>query len=50
MEMKNCDVEEARAILEAYEKNQTTISEFYGIMQSWLGGRLLVDKTPANNA
>ena len=48
MEIKDCGVDEARAVLAAYEERRTPVSEFYGIMQSWLDGRLLVDKTPAN--
>ena len=48
MELKDCDATEARRLLESYEENRTSVHDFYGILQSWLGGRRLVDKTPAN--
>lgn len=49
MEIKNCNVDEAQEIISEYEKQDTPVSEFYGIIQSWLGKRILVDKTPANS-
>ena len=48
MEIKNCEVEEARAIVSEYERADTPVSEFYGTLQSWLGEQIFVDKTPSN--
>lgn len=48
MAIKDCDVEEARMLLNRYERMNTSIQEFYGVLQSWLPGRVLVDKTPSN--
>jgi amino acid adenylation domain-containing protein len=46
IELKKCSPEEALSIIETYEKENYTIQEFYGILQSELNGRLLVDKSP----
>lgn len=48
MEIKNCSVDEARALLAKYEQKNVSVAEFYGVMQEWLGDRIIVDKTPAN--
>lgn len=46
MEVKKCDLETAREVLEEYESRDVTVKEFYGIMQEWIGDKFLVDKTP----
>ncbi|NOX38151.1 MAG: amino acid adenylation domain-containing protein [Calditrichaeota bacterium] len=46
MAMKDCDVDEARRIMEAYEQEDLTVKEFYRLMQEWIDDRLFVDKTP----
>jgi acyl carrier protein len=46
MELRGVDAEGARALLEAYERQDMSVKAFYGLLQSWLGDRILVDKTP----
>lgn len=46
MQIKNCDAERARIIMDGYEKEGLTTKAFYHIIQRWLGDRTLVDKTP----
>ncbi len=46
MELRGVDADEARAIMAEYERQDLSVKAFYGLMQSWLGDRLLVDKTP----
>jgi len=46
MELRQCDVEEAQAIFRSYIEQNLTIKQFYGVLQSWLGDRIFVDKTP----
>jgi amino acid adenylation domain-containing protein len=45
MEARECDVEEARRILAACEEEGWSTGRFYAELQSWIGDRLLVDKT-----
>ncbi len=47
MELKQCSAEAAKDIMERCEAQQLTTQQFYGLLQSWLGARLLVDKTPS---
>ncbi|MFZ5515901.1 MAG: amino acid adenylation domain-containing protein [Candidatus Zhuqueibacterota bacterium] len=47
MEIKNCDLETARSIMEESERQQLSSKEFYRQLQEWIGDRLLVDKTPS---
>ncbi|HEY3570928.1 MAG TPA: amino acid adenylation domain-containing protein [Thermoanaerobaculia bacterium] len=47
MEIRGCGSEEAEALVEEAEREDLTTLEFYGRMQEWLGGRILVDKTPS---
>jgi len=47
MELFGCDLDEARRIVEEAEAEDLPVRAFYGRLQGWLGGRLLVDKTPA---
>ena len=46
MALKDCDVDEARKIMAAYEQENLTVKEFYRLMQEWIDNRLFVDKTP----
>ncbi|MBK1989432.1 sulfotransferase [Sphaerospermopsis aphanizomenoides BCCUSP55] len=46
MQIKNCSPEEARKLMEAYEVQGLSTKSFYGILQEWIGNRILVDKTP----
>ncbi len=46
MEIKDCKKEEADQIMEALEEKDLSVKELFGLMQSWLGDRILVDKTP----
>jgi amino acid adenylation domain-containing protein len=47
MEIKHCDVAEAVRLMAEYESRQLSTRRFFGLLQEWLGGRMLVDKTPA---
>jgi len=46
MEIKGYSVEEAQSLLQELEDKKLTTQEFYGLMQQWLPGKTLVDKTP----
>jgi amino acid adenylation domain-containing protein len=47
MEIKGCDAEPARRIMESCENEQLTTEQFYHLMQEWLGEKILIDKTPS---
>lgn len=47
MEGKHCDVDQAKEVFEECEEKDLTVQEFYALMQGWLDGRRLVDKTPS---
>ncbi|MCZ7648977.1 MAG: thioesterase domain-containing protein [Planctomycetota bacterium] len=47
MDLKGVDAEAARALMTPYEDRDLDTGSFFGELQGWLGGRLLVDKTPA---
>lgn len=47
MQARNETAEQCQALMEQLENRSCSVSEFYGLMQEWLGDRLLVDKTPA---
>jgi amino acid adenylation domain-containing protein len=47
MEIRGCDAEAARSMMESCENEQLTTEQFYRLMQEWLGERILVDKTPS---
>ncbi len=46
MEIKGCDADEARRIMQEFEDQNYSVKDFYRILQEWLGERLFVDKTP----
>jgi thioesterase domain-containing protein len=45
MENKGCGAEEAANIMRALEESDLSTKEFYGLLQEWIGDRILVDKT-----
>jgi len=45
MELKQCDATQATAIMADFEARGLTTQEFYREMQTWLGQRVLVDKS-----
>ncbi len=47
MAARGCSAEDAREALAAAEREGLGTLDFYGRLQSWLGGRTLVDKTPS---
>jgi amino acid adenylation domain-containing protein len=46
MEIKKVDADTARAMMAEFEEQKMTTKAFYRQLQSWLNGRMLVDKTP----
>jgi amino acid adenylation domain-containing protein len=46
MEIKKCDADDATCLMEDCEKRGLTVKAFYRLMQDWLGGQMLVEKTP----
>ena len=47
MEIKKCKAEEAEQIMEELEVRNIPVKQVYQLLQEWLGGKLLVEKTPA---
>jgi thioesterase domain-containing protein len=47
MQVKDCDADRAKAIMEECEDRQMTTQQFYRLLQTWIGARRLVDKTPS---
>jgi amino acid adenylation domain-containing protein len=47
MEIRGCGPDEAKGLVEGWERQGHTIKWCYGQLQDWLGERVLVDKTPA---
>jgi LPS sulfotransferase NodH len=47
MEARGCDARTARQIVRGHEDANTTVRDFYGLLQRWIGDRTLVDKTPS---
>ncbi len=47
MELKNCDPEEARLIIRQFTEAGYSTRQMFAELQSWLDGRLLVDKSPS---
>ncbi len=46
MQIKECSVEDARAIFQGFKEQGITTLECYRLLQDWIGDRILVDKTP----
>jgi hypothetical protein len=47
MELKGCDAEQAKRVMADCEERGLTTQQFYRLLQDWVGGRVLVDKTPS---
>lgn len=47
MEIKGCSAEEAKQLMSDYEAQGLTTQQFYALLQSWIGERILVDKSPS---
>ncbi len=47
MEVRRCDVDQARRIVQESERSGMSVQDFYRALQEPLEGRLLVDKTPS---
>jgi hypothetical protein len=47
MEIKHCDAEQAKTVFAQCEESDLSIQQFYALMQEWLDGRKLVDKSPS---
>lgn len=46
MQLKNYSAEAAERLMQEYEDQQMTTQQFYNQLQTWLGDKTLVDKTP----
>lgn len=46
MEIKSCGVEAAKLLMQEYEDKGYSAADFYGVLQEWIGDRVLVDKSP----
>ena len=46
MAARGLEAEAAERLMEAFERQGLSVQEFYARLQSWIGDRLLVDKTP----
>jgi hypothetical protein len=47
MEIKHCDAEQAKSMMEDCEHQKLTTQQFYQLMQEWIGEKCLVDKSPS---
>jgi len=47
MRLRDCSLEEARAIVADFESRRAPVKAFYAQLQEWAGQRTLVDKTPS---
>ncbi len=47
MEIRNCNAERATQIMEEFEDRNYTTKRLYRVLQYWIGGRMLVDKSPS---
>ena len=45
MEIRDCSAEEAKGILSEHEAADLSVPDFYRLLQTWTGGRTLVDKS-----
>lgn len=46
MELRCCDAEAAKALMQEYEDRDCSTHDFYRVLQDWVAPRILVDKTP----
>lgn len=47
MELKGCNADEAKSIMQTFEEENLTTQDFYHILQNWVGNRIIVDKSPS---
>ena len=47
MELKKCDADTAKGMMQTYEEENLSTKDFYQILQSWVGDRIIVDKSPS---
>ncbi|MFK7774118.1 MAG: amino acid adenylation domain-containing protein, partial [Saprospiraceae bacterium] len=47
MELKNCNADEAKSIMQNFEQENITTQGFYHTLQNWVGNRIIVDKSPS---
>jgi len=47
MEVKGCKADEASRIMRECEEHDLSVQDFYRLLQDWIEGRRLVDKTPS---
>ncbi len=47
MELKNCNADEAKSIMQTFEKENLSTQDFYHTLQNWVGNRIIVDKSPS---
>jgi acyl carrier protein len=47
MHARGCSASEAESLMRAWEGEEMSTHRFFGMLQNWLGERLLVDKTPS---
>jgi amino acid adenylation domain-containing protein/FkbH-like protein/non-ribosomal peptide synthase protein (TIGR01720 family)/FkbM family methyltransferase len=47
MQIRGCSPEEAIALMEELTAQNITTKQFYHLIQSWIGDKILVDKTPS---
>ena len=47
MQLRGCEAEQAQEIAGDWEASGLGVGDCYGQLQEWLGGRMLVDKTPS---
>lgn len=46
MEVKGCEVNQAEQLMRGFEEQGMSVKTFYRQLQTWIGDKLLVDKTP----
>ncbi len=47
MELKNCNADTAKGMMQIYEEENLSTKNFYSTLQSWIGNRIIVDKSPS---
>lgn len=46
-EIKGCDAEEAKRIMDDFERENLSTKDFYRVLQEWIAPKILSDKSPA---
>lgn len=47
MQLKNCDADQAKIIVDEYIQKGYSTQQFYAVIQDWIGDQLLIDKSPS---